>query len=196
MRRHDREMSREFGLEVIDKSQYGILSCVDDKGVFAIPLSLVRKDENLYFHSAKQGRKVEAFKKTKDVHVTFVGIVEVPNLYTDEKLDKMLEDPRNSSVLAKNVFTTQFESAIVLGTIDLVEDETEKAQAFRLICNKFVPSKAKYVEHAIKSGMPIANVYRIKINDITAKRKKYDSHGEEMKFQRMEWNLAIWIFVF
>lgn len=56
MRRKDREMSSEFGLKVIDKSRYGILSTVDEELPYGIPLSIVRDDNTLYFHSAKQGK--------------------------------------------------------------------------------------------------------------------------------------------
>lgn len=43
MRRKDREMSREFGLEVIDRAAYGVLSVVDSDGApYALPLSIVR----------------------------------------------------------------------------------------------------------------------------------------------------------
>ena len=38
MRRRDREMGREFGLEIIDRSKYGILSMVDEnKEPYGIP---------------------------------------------------------------------------------------------------------------------------------------------------------------
>lgn len=51
MRRRDREMNREFGLEVIDKSIYGVLSIVaDDNEPYSIPLSIVRDGNKLYFH--------------------------------------------------------------------------------------------------------------------------------------------------
>lgn len=186
MRRHDREMSREFGIEIIDKSEYGVLSTLDENGVFAMPLSLVRKDNFLYFHSAKQGRKVEAFKINERVQVTFVGKVQVPNLYSNEELDTILENSSNAGILSKGVFTTEFESAISTGTISLVEDADEKAEALRLICIKYVPSKAKFIEHAINSGISATNIYKISMDEITAKRKKFDSNKEEMKFQRME----------
>ena len=43
MRRKDREMNAEFGFEVIDPSEFGVLSLVDPKGeVYSVPLSIAR----------------------------------------------------------------------------------------------------------------------------------------------------------
>jgi nitroimidazol reductase NimA-like FMN-containing flavoprotein (pyridoxamine 5'-phosphate oxidase superfamily) len=47
MRRKDREMNKEFGIEVIDNSRYGVVSVIDeDNEPYGIPLSIVR-DENI-----------------------------------------------------------------------------------------------------------------------------------------------------
>lgn len=41
MRRKDREMNREFGLEVIDKSRYGVISMIDeDNEPYGIPYEI------------------------------------------------------------------------------------------------------------------------------------------------------------
>ena len=187
MRRKDREMSKEFALDLIDRSAYGTLSVVDIEGYpFAIPLSLVRKDDTFYFHSAKQGKKVEIFEQNKRVCITFVGEVKVPNLYTDTELDTILQDENQASMLARKVYTTEFEAAMAFGTISKVKDETEIVQALRLICEKYTPHKMQYFDMAVKVGMNSTAIYRIDIKQITAKRKKFDSHGEEMKYGKME----------
>ena len=81
MRRKDREMGRDFGLTIIDKSQYGVLSVTDlNDQPYAIPLSVVRKDDWLYFHSAKSGTKVDLLQSGATVCVTFVGKVNVPEV--------------------------------------------------------------------------------------------------------------------
>ena len=56
MRRKDREMNAEFGLEVIDRAEFGVLSLVDPQGeVYSVPLSIARDGSQLYFHSARSG---------------------------------------------------------------------------------------------------------------------------------------------
>jgi nitroimidazol reductase NimA-like FMN-containing flavoprotein (pyridoxamine 5'-phosphate oxidase superfamily) len=187
MRRKDREMSREFGLKVIDKSRYGVLSMTgEDNEPYGIPLSIVRDGNNLYFHSAMDGRKVKIFATSPKVSIAFVGETKIPENYTKEGLDEIVKDESKAVLLISKVFTTEYESAVVKGKVKLVEDEDEKIKAMKLICEKYTLTKMDYFNMAIKSGLKRTNVYRIEIEEIKAKRKKYDIHGEEMKWGRME----------
>ncbi|MBU5312704.1 pyridoxamine 5'-phosphate oxidase family protein [Tissierella carlieri] len=187
MRRKDREMSAEFGNQIIDKSRYGVISMVDeDSESYGIPLSIVRDENTLYFHSAMDGRKVKLFEKSPNVSVVFVGEVKVPENYTKEELDEIVKDESKTVLLISSVFTTEYESAVVKGKVKLVEDMEEKIKAMKLICEKYTPTKMDYFNMAIKTGLKRTNVYRIEIEEIKAKRKKYDTHGEEMKWGRME----------
>ncbi len=186
MRRKDREMSKEFGIEVIDKSRYGILSMIgEDNEPYGIPLSIVRHGNILYFHSAMDGKKVKTFEKNPSVSVAFVAETKIPETYTKEELDEIVKDETKTILLISKVFTTEFESAVVIGKVKLVNDENEKIKAMRLICEKYTPTKMDYFPMAIKAGLRRTNVYSIEIEEITSKRKKYDMHGEEMKWGRM-----------
>ena len=180
-------MSIEFGLAVIDQSQYGVVSMIDEEGQpYGIPLSIVRDGHSLYFHSAKEGKKVEIFEKNPRVSVAFIGAVNVPEHFTNEELDAIAKDESKLALLTSKVFTTEYESAVVNGTVTRVEDEETKIRAMRLICQKYTPTKMPFFEMAIASGFKLANAYQIEILEIKAKRKKYDKFGEEMKWGRME----------
>ncbi|WP_312699577.1 pyridoxamine 5'-phosphate oxidase family protein [Sedimentibacter sp.] len=185
MRRKDREMSREFGLEVIDKADYGVLSMVDENNEpYGIPLSIVRDGNNLYFHSAAEGKKVRIFGENPVVSIAFVGQVRIPELVTTEELKEM--DKSKAGALISKVFTTEYESAVVKGKIRLLGDDNEKLNAMKLICEKYVSGKMDLFNIAAGSIMRAVNIYKIEIEEITAKRKKYDADGEEMKWGRME----------
>lgn len=187
MRRKDREMNREFGLEVIDKARYGVISMIDeDNEPYGIPLSIVRDENILYFHSAMDGRKVKVFEKNLNVSVAFIGETKIPENYTKEELDEIVKDESKAVLLISSVFTTEYESAVVKGKVRLVEDEEERIKAMKLICEKYTLTKMDYFDMAIKAGLKRTNVYGIEIEEITAKRKKYDTHGEEMKWGRIE----------
>ena len=67
-----------------------------------------------------------------------------------------------------------------------MEDEQEKLRAIKLICEKYAPTKMEYFNLAVESGLQIVNIYKIEIEELTAKRKKFDAHGEELKWGRME----------
>lgn len=186
MRRKDRQMSKKFGMDIIDKSKYGIISMIDEDKAYGLPLSIVRDGEFLYFHSAKDGRKTEVLAKKPSVSVAFVGEVKVPENFTKDELDEIARDDSKAVVLISSVFTTEFESTIVSGKVNLVENQDEKIKAMKLICEKYTSEKMQYFDMAIKAGLNRTNVYKIKIGDVSSKRKKYDMSGKEMKWERME----------
>ncbi len=177
-------MDRSFGIGIIDRAEYGVLSMVDGDMSYGLPLSIVRSGEILYFHSAREGRKVDVLANNGNVSVVFVGNKKIPENYTYDELEEMIGDPNKAIKFISSVFTTEFESAIVEGVVERVEDRDEKIAAMRVICQKYTPTKMKYFDTAIRAGLDRTNVYRIGIKSITAKRKKYDEKGEEMKWGR------------
>ena len=187
MRRKDRAMSEEFGLSVIDKSRYGVLSVRDDeKAPYSLPLSIVRDKDTLFFHSAKEGKKVELFKDDTLVSVVFVGETHIPENFSQTQLEEMAKDESKAVQFISKVFTTEFESAVVVGKIKLIEDREQKIKALKLICEKYTPDKMDYFPIAIKAGLDKTNIYSVEIGEVTAKRKKYDVNNEEMKWERMK----------
>lgn len=183
MRRKDREMDREFGLKVIDKAVYGVLSMIDENNdPYCIPLSIVREGNTLYFHSARDGKKVQIFSNSPRVCITFVGETRIPENLSKEELNEIIKDETKAGIVTSKVFTTEFESAVVSGKVKLVERETERINALRLVCEKYTPSKMDYFSMAVKSGLNATNIYSVEIEEISAKRKKFDKNGEELKW--------------
>ena len=188
MRRKDREMSEDFGLKVIDEAPFGTVSIIDPtKNVpYAIPLSIARSDKHLYFHTAKEGRKHELFADGVTVRIVFVGHGNVPDHFSDDFLDDEVAAGRAGTLLSK-VFTTEYRSAIVVGTVRRVDSETEPdivRDALYLISKKYTPDKMAYFDLAFQSGAKLTDIYEVTIDSITAKRKQFDSSGDEMKWQR------------
>lgn len=187
MRRKDREMDREFALSIIDKADHGIVSMIDEDGKpYGLPLSIVRDKNTLYFHSAMEGKKVRVLENNPNVSIAFVGKVSIPENYSYEELEEMNRDSSKAIKFISSVFTKEFESAIVEGTVEKLVEREEKVKAMRMVCQKYAPSKMKYFDTAINAGLGRTNVYKIEIDHISGKRKKYDSKGEEMKWGRME----------
>lgn len=165
MRRKDREMPKEFALEVVDKCIYATLATVnEDNSPYCMPITIVRKEEYIYFHCAKEGHKIENMKNNSSVCISCVGNTHVP----------------------QGLFTTEFESAVVFGSAQEIENDDEKIAALRILCERHTPGNMdKFDEYSQKSLFRTA-VWKVKINEITGKRKKYDQQGKEMKFGRME----------
>lgn len=186
MRRKDREMDREFALKVIDNSAYAVLSMVDEGNkAYAIPISPVRVGEFLYIHSAKEGHKIDLIRNNPELVLTFVGNVEVPNPIKEEEFIEFKKNNELGKLTSKH-FTTQFESAIIVGQAMIVEEINEKIIGLRAISQKYTPENMKYFEDAVNASIGRTMVIKIEIKEITAKRKKYDRNGDEMKWGRME----------
>lgn len=165
MRRKDRETDREFALFVVDKCDYAVLSMVTAEGEpYCIPISIVRKDNLIYFHCAPTGKKIDCLKACNKVCLTCVGDTFKP----------------------PDIFTTEFESAVVYGIADEVTDEREKVEALRLLCIRHTPANMAEFDRAIETSLPRTAVYKIAISVITGKRKKYGKDGKELKFIKKE----------
>lgn len=186
MRRKDREMDRDYGLQVIDRAAYGVLSVMESDGQdYGIPLSIVREGDVLYFHAAKGGKKSDLLSDGTKVHVVFVGETRIPAVMTDAEAAEAARTPEKFGLLTSKLFTTEFESAMVQGVVRQLHADEEKTHALRLISQKYTPRWMPYFPQAIQSGLGITAVYAVGITRLTAKRKKFDALGEEMKSQRM-----------
>ncbi|MDX1359102.1 MAG: pyridoxamine 5'-phosphate oxidase family protein, partial [Clostridia bacterium] len=63
MRRKDRQVFDELLYKILEKGEYGVLSVHGDNGYpYGVPVNYVYLNENIYFHSAKTGHKLDAVK--------------------------------------------------------------------------------------------------------------------------------------
>jgi nitroimidazol reductase NimA-like FMN-containing flavoprotein (pyridoxamine 5'-phosphate oxidase superfamily) len=165
MRRLDREMPESFALGIADKCEWAVISMIDKEGdPYCIPVSVVRDGRYIYFHSAHEGKKKDSLKNNPKVCVCCVG---------DTKR-------------AKDKFTTEFESAVIFGRADEVTDENEKIRILRLLCIRHTPDNMINFDAAVKKSIARTAVWRITIDEITGKRKKYGKDGKELKFGKVE----------
>lgn len=154
MRRSDREQDRAFSLALIDRCPHGILALSTGEDTpYCLPISFVRVENSLYFHCAKEGRKIDLLRHNPRVCVTFVG--------QDEPI---FEEPSS--------YTTYFQSAIVTGTAAEATEDAEKASALRALCQKLTPEHmGDSFERAIARSLHITAVWRIDMDQITGKAK-------------------------
>lgn len=171
MRRKDREMPKAFGMEVFDKADYGVVGFCTDKTPYTVPLSLVRKGEVLYFHSAQAGVKVDLARRGGLVSVTAVSRVEVPDVTSTEDLDMILADPSRHRLFGDLVFTTSFASVHAWGQIREVTREEDKILALRALCEKYTPDKMAYYEASLKGSLKVTAVFAIDLQEVVGKRK-------------------------
>ena len=164
MRRKDRQMPKDFALQVVDKCEYAVLSMISNNQPYCLPITIVRVEDNVYFHCAKAGEKYDALLKNPSVCLACVG---------------------DTNVVPQH-FTTEYESAVIKGKATLVECDDEKIMALKVLCQRYTPSNMSQFDSAINASLDRTAIFKISIDEITGKRKKYDKNGEEMKFGRME----------
>lgn len=167
MRRKDRQTDETFAINLLKNCEYAILSMVNEEGrAYAIPISHVLDEEQrvVYFHCARSGYKIELLKRDPRVCLTGVG-------------DTLLIPEKN---------TTEFESFVLNGRAEFVEEEEEKIHALRLIMEKFAASNLHNFEEALNRSLKVTGIIKIHIEEISGKRKKYDSEGKEMKWKKEE----------
>lgn len=151
MRRKDREMNKEFALKVIDKCCYSVLSVISPENKpYAVPLSMARIKNELYFHCAVTGKKLDALKYDPSACVVCVG---------------------NTKPVPKK-FTLEYESAIIEGTAMQVTDISEKIIALKAIAMKYTPENIKKFNSAVEKSIGITDIWKISMDKITAKCRK------------------------
>ena len=163
MRRKDREMDRNFALYVADKCEWATLALVDGDKPYCVPVTIVRIGGCVYFHTAKAGRKIDLLRKNPSVCLSCVG----DTYRTPDK------------------FTTEYESAVIAGTATEVTDDAEKIEALRALCERHTPTNMAMFDSEVNRSLGVTGVWKISIDEITGKRKKYDKDGVEMKYGRM-----------
>ncbi len=68
-------------------------------------------------------------------------------------------------------FTIEFESAVITGIPVIVENEEEKIEALRLICERFTPDNMGDFDNAVSRSLGITAIIRIDILTATGKMK-------------------------
>lgn len=153
MRRSDRAQSREFSLALIDRCTHGVMALSTGEDFpYCLPLSFVRVGGELYFHCARQGRKIDLLRRFPQVCVTFVG------------------DDRPAFVSPAE-YTTWFQSVIVTGTAEEVTDPAEKTEALRALCQKAAPDHMEGFDAAMDKSLAVTGVWKVRMEDISGKAK-------------------------
>lgn len=149
MRRKDRAVSSQRARQILENCEYAVFSTVnaDDGSPYCIPVSPVTEGDFIYFHCAMKGQKIDNLCADSRVCLTCVGGTE----------------------LVPERFTTKYESAVVCGRAELLEQPEEKRHALYLLCQKYAPSNLENFEAETAASLPRTAVCKIAIESITGK---------------------------
>lgn len=152
MRRKDRQIGEEIGIELLTRADDGVLSVLgDDDYPYGVPVNFVYADNNIYIHGFLDGHKMDAVRKHPKVCFTVVGETEV--LYDQ--------------------ISTNYTSAIAFGKAEVLpfSAEEERAKALALLMEKYIPGDLPRTNEYIKSNDKKTNIIRISIEHMTCKRR-------------------------
>ena len=115
LRRKEKAMGEQKTLALLTEGEYGVLSTVDSEGQsYGVPLNYVFKDNNIYFHCALVGHKIENIEFNPKVSFCVVGKTEV----------------------VAEEFTSRFASVIAFGPASVVQGE-ERYKALVWLLEKY-----------------------------------------------------------
>lgn len=152
VRRKDRQLTDETEmLRILDEAEYGFLSLVDEAGIpYGIPLNFARQADRLVFHCAPEGRKYECLRHQPRVSFGVVG----------------------RTRLQPGQFTTEYESVVVEGVAEIVDDKAKKVEALMILCRKLSPEHLDAAEKYIQKSLHRTGVFEIRIESMAGKAKQ------------------------
>lgn len=144
MRRKDREKDAQWALDTMKAAPYITVAMTRPDGTpYAVPLSLAEHNGKWYFHCALTGEKIDILEQNP--HVCLTAVTEHDPFFEESKLD----------------FSTRYKSAIAFGIAETVTDDSEKTEALRAICMRYLPANMEHFDAAIRRSLKATAVVRI-----------------------------------
>ena len=149
MRRKRQQLTESESISILENATSGTLALVGDGGYpYAVPISFVYHEGKLFFHSALSGHKVDAISHCDKASFCVIDQDEVHG----------------------EQYTTYFRSVIAFGHIHIIEDETERLEAARLLGNRYNPNQDEALQKEIDKGLHRMLVLCLEIEHLTGKK--------------------------
>lgn len=166
IRRIEKQLTAEECHDVLTKAEYGTLATIGADGYpYAVSVNYVFHNENIYFHCATVGHKLDNIGYCHNVSF---------NIVTDVWVVPLIPEDLNESRSRFNGFDTNFNSVIIFGKAKEVIGG-EKMEGLIALFKKFLNEKEyntnkeegfKYIEKSLK----MTKLIRIEIEHMTGKR--------------------------
>ena len=152
VRRQDRLLDEESARNLLAKSEYGVLSMVDDEGgAYGLPISFVWDGgEYIYLHCAPVGHKLRSIAQEPRVSFCVVG---------------------KTNVLSSK-FTTEYESVVARCTATIGLSAEERMNALRLLLHKYSPNDMEVGMQYAERSFARTEIIRLQITTFSGKSKR------------------------
>jgi nitroimidazol reductase NimA-like FMN-containing flavoprotein (pyridoxamine 5'-phosphate oxidase superfamily) len=149
LRRKEKEITDISEIEsVIQKSQVCRLAFADEGLPYIVPLCFGYKNKILYFHSAREGQKIEILRRNHEVCFEF-------------DIDARVRSGKNACA-----WGMAYKSVIGYGTASFVEDHEEKQKALDIIMRQYSEDDFAYSAKALAEML----VIKVDISKMTGKK--------------------------
>lgn len=156
MRRIEQLLTPEKSVAVLNRCSNGVMACLGDDGYpYAVPLNYVYHAGKIYFHSAKEGHKIDAILKHPKVSF---AVVDEDTIVSEE-------------------YTSYFRSVIVFGKARIVEG-SERLEAFRALVEKYSGDRPEEEKEEKIDACDRAYIVAIDIEHMTGKEAKEYALGK------------------
>jgi nitroimidazol reductase NimA-like FMN-containing flavoprotein (pyridoxamine 5'-phosphate oxidase superfamily) len=152
MRRKDKEITDEAVIQsIIHKSPVCRLAISDGDHPYVVPLCFGYKDNALYFHSAREGKKLDIIRKNHNVCFEF-------------DIDhEMMESEKACE------WGIRYRSVIGFGKASIIDDLDAKRAALDIIMAHYSEGSHSYPDSALNKTI----IIRIDIESLTGKQSEY-----------------------
>lgn len=152
MRRSDREIKDRGAIEsILERATVCRVAFSHDNLPYIVPLNFGYADNCLYFHSAREGKKIEIIEQNSNV--CFEVDVDVDLVKGGKACD----------------WTVRYRSVVGFGTAFLVDDPKEKRRALDIIVRHYSDRSYEYPDEAVNK----VAVIKIEIESMTGKQSGY-----------------------
>ena len=149
MRRKEKEIANKNEIEaIIYKSQVCRLGLADEGSPYIVPLCFGYRNNTLYFHSAKEGRKIEILKRNHRVCFEF-------------DIDAQIHAGETACAWGMN-----YRSVIGYGTASFVDDPADKRKALDIIMGQYADGAFTYSDKTLNKTLVII----VEITGMTGKK--------------------------
>jgi nitroimidazol reductase NimA-like FMN-containing flavoprotein (pyridoxamine 5'-phosphate oxidase superfamily) len=152
MMRREQEITDRGILEsILDRAQVCRIGLSHNNVPYVVPVCFGYRDNCLYIHSARDGKKIEIIRENNSV--CFEAEIDVELIRGERACD----------------FAMQYQSVIGFGTAHLIEDEEEKIHALHILMDHYSEQPSHEYRDKV---LPKVAIIKIEVDTMTGKRSR------------------------
>ena len=152
MRRKEKQITDRTVIEsIIRRSSVCRLALSEDNRPYIVPLCFGYKDHTLYFHSAREGKKLDILRKNN-------------NVCFELDIDYEIVEAENACE-----WGIKYRSVVGFGRASFLEDPESKRRAYDIIMQHYAGRSFVYAEAALKNTA----IIKVEIERMTGKHSGY-----------------------